>query len=35
MFDFFIEEHIVSKRLYKNTILHYELVYKKTQNIQD
>ena len=27
--------HIEPKQLYKNTILHNEHVYKKTQNIQD
>ena len=35
MFEFFIDTqpqkgHIASKRLYKNTILHYEHVWKKT-----
>ena len=40
MFESFIDAqpqigHIASKRPYKNTILHYELVWKKTQNIQD
>ena len=34
MFEFFVDAqphkgHIASKRLYKNTILHYELVWKK------